>query len=1636
MKKILAAICALAVLVGVAVFSIPKAEATENTYQVGYARVDVNPYIDPTLTGDALVATSNIMQLPLRGSGDVWNRLSTKGLMDDDGDGVITSNDGLKATCMAITDANGKTVLLINIDLIGGTLINKVNAAIVERVAAAIASGELENVDLAKEAIYYGGTHTHSAPDSTVYVAAGKTGTNNDGVDLSVVNENLGIWIDRTIENVTEAAVMALKDRAAATVTKDQLAVSDATSEAVEGKTLTMTRHYVNGEDGSVAGDNFNDRGSNPTQVTDADDNIYLMKFSFADSSKLPIILTSFRGHPSLNNSDSYAGADNNCISSDYINAYRKSLEFGVDVTIEKDLGVGYVEDWTYGTTQKYRMIYFNGTGGNTNPRGYEVLRDENGNALTYGTSNTVIRAYTWIDLSASKGGNTRANSVGTVLGVLAQECLNDGKNQSDVRYGEIKTMQKKYTASRKTVGISEFTYNAGVAYQASDALYDAALAAYNTANSKFSTYKTAYNDYANAGILAFLYKSKMESALKEYNTANATLNEKLAAYEEYMTANFTNTATQASTSTVNGNKGPTKPLQTHPMIYKENGETYAIGSRFHASNLVSMWNAKLNIPKTGDTTVTLNAFMLGEDLAFVVVPGEPFDYYFKEYGVYTPENNLWNILNDDSSYGKPIVLGYTNGALGYFPNYEAYFYNEGRTDKSIGSYETQNNTKEAGHGEQMIYEFDSMLATLNATERTAYCEHCKKDVTWTPYLLKTTLNAGHYYMAADYSGAQVRIADNEQVCFDLNGHTFSGVDARAFYLETNTTTTLSIMDSSAGQTGVVKAAGGNVGAPNGYGGKTAFVGKKAVLNLYSGTLTGSDLGTHSVYAGGVLFVRGTFNMYGGTLKGSTVSSFTGQYLKSGVPTDSERTASGGAIESSGTLNLYGGSIISGQAQLITGTVIGSDELGYAYTQTTESIEIADPCVSILAGGVVKLGGDAVVDNLYFADGLSAKFTVEGEYTGAAELTYPESVTLERNTDVGNVKADTAGNAGDVSAADITFTALEGMYAAVKDANLVVAEVPYTYSYCNACQAEVQRKPMADVDFDVYSTVNGSAKTMPAGHYILTENVETVQKQLNGDGLNPGIFCIDLAGHTFTGATRAFYVYDDAVLNIVDSVGGGIVEGKCGSATGGGVLYSQGSAVVNLYAGTVRHNNEVSDTVLNGGCVRINGGTFNMYGGKLEGLNVTDKGGTIYVSARTANSVTTYGSCNIYGGQVTAGYAAAGGDCIYLVNKCTVTLAGDANVADIYFAGAPADALTVDTTKAAFTGSAQLTCATQPAVGATVGTCTGTKGMADGTITIANSEMFVGVESGKLIAKVNVVDPKNVALMVGETVIAGYDTLAEAVADYTFDSTQGNYIKLYTDIAESVTISGETYLNLNGFYVSGTVTVADGAALYCMDSQTDDYTIDDEFAYGMLTKVVCEGTGVVDGIPEASDVAVDGYLKITEKAGMSFHRVNLRITAMSLRASNVGVYYTCGFMGDEIVAENVISYGTVLSVYDIPDAENMQMVCAYTAFDSFNPGAAGNSVNGTLLQGIMKTTNTAEINQRNAELTVYGRAYIETADGYAFGTAVTRSLQELVQDVDTVWSNLTDVQKQGVLDMYETYQSVMTTWEIPNIKAE
>ena len=252
-------------------------------------------------------------------------------------------------------------------------------------------------------------------------------------------------------------------------------------------------------------------------------------------------------------------------------------------------------------------------------------------------------------------------------------------------------------------------------------------------------------------------------------------------------------------------------------------------------------------------------------------------------------------------------------------------------------------------------------------------------------------------------------------------------------------------------------------------------------------------------------------------------------------------------------------------------------------------------------------------------------------------------------------------------------------------------------------------------------------------------------------------------------------------------------------------------------------------------------------------------------------------------------------------------------------------------------------------------------------------------------------------------------------AAFAAEETAGTETIVLEADASNVTVNRDTIIDLNGHNLDG-VTVT-GGTLYCMDSQTADYTVADG-VYGHLTNV----TGNVE--------AAEGYLQV----GDSFHAVNLDIYAMTLRASDVGVYYKSNFAADEVVAEQVESFGVALSVVTAPNADNLDPYCGYSVFTGFEAGEGANATGtSTLLKGIMKAANGDNKNAKNAAMPIYGRAYIKTAEGYIFGETVGRSLQEQVEAIDPVWDDLKAGQKAPLLSMLEGFGTAMDSWNIPNI---
>ena len=197
----------------------------------------------------------------------------------------------------------------------------------------------------------------------------------------------------------------------------------------------------------------------------------------------------------------------------------------------------------------------------------------------------------------------------------------------------------------------------------------------------------------------------------------------------------------------------------------------------------------------------------------------------------------------------------------------------------------------------------------------------------------------------------------------------------------------------------------------------------------------------------------------------------------------------------------------------------------------------------------------------------------------------------------------------------------------------------------------------------------------------------------------------------------------------------------------------------------------------------------------------------------------------------------------------------------------------------------------------------------------------------------------------------------------------GTELILHGEIEEDINIDKSITLDLNGNSIIGSMTVTRDCILAVKDSQTDDYTVRDEAGYGKLMHI------------SGNVIAASGYLKITQEDGISFHRINLALTTVTLRPEEAGIYYSGGIYGDEIVADNVDVFGIALRLDKSPDAAYMRTSSAFSRYNAFSAGADGNTASGTLLKNVMRKGRPTSENKSNPQRKIFGTPYIHTTDG-------------------------------------------------------
>lgn len=275
MKKIISILLAFCLLLALTACSGSTAATEEKGFRVGFGRADMTP----------------TYSVPLGGYGNSTMRMS-QGFLDY-----------LYATCIAITDENDTTLLLITLD----------STATYTNMVAPVMEAVTKATGVPAERIAMNSTHVHSGPDMSY------------GSDPTIQK-----YIPELAEKVAKAAADAMADR------------SPATMETAKGASnnLSFVRHYTT-TSGQLFSDNMTLQGEMTGHHHEPDNEIQLIVFRRAAEDKKDIVAMNWQAHIKFDSTaETTEGmAGRSMLTSDGVGAFRRYVEENSDYLLAFYLG-------------------------------------------------------------------------------------------------------------------------------------------------------------------------------------------------------------------------------------------------------------------------------------------------------------------------------------------------------------------------------------------------------------------------------------------------------------------------------------------------------------------------------------------------------------------------------------------------------------------------------------------------------------------------------------------------------------------------------------------------------------------------------------------------------------------------------------------------------------------------------------------------------------------------------------------------------------------------------------------------------------------------------------------------------------------------------------------------------------------------------------------------------------------------------------------------------------------------------------------------------------------------------------------------------------------------------------------------
>ena len=935
--------------------------------------------------------------------------------------------------------------------------------------------------------------------------------------------------------------------------------------------------------------------------------------------------------------------------------------------------------------------------------------------------------------------------------------------------------------------------------------------------------------------------------------------------------------------------------------------------------------------------------------------------------------------------------------------------------------------------GKQVAADAAKMTFPTDGSECSATCPVCGTNATWLP-LTPEVVEAGfttaeantHYYLTGSAESATAKItmfnSSTYTSCVHLNGKDITSTGAVAIEGKAGK---LNIMGS-----GTVKGAGvaDEYSSP-----ATVVMANKGSVNLYGGTYEKYDTSAATNTAG-IGWGGGTIAVYdGATVKAGTSGSAV--YIDSSLGV------------ANATLNVYGGMIVGGNASTVNTKVVADD---------VERKLTINMYAGIIKNGNGTNGGNFNIQkNVTF--NMSGGEVTGGTATNGGNVCVEEGGTfnmsggkLTGGVSTGKTLSNGVGDGGGnvylykSAVMNMYDGAISGGKANISGGNVHIGQSAEFNMYDGTITLGT-----ANLSSTNYLTGGGNVFVSRSAKFNMSDGTISYGSANKGGNI---------------GTTRS------ATLNLY----GGIIEYGTSKADGGNIFSNSYSAsnrvTINLknviirngtttttsgYGGnlglTVADLNIGAGTLISdgtaakrGGNIRLNNGTIVMTGGKITNGTASDSGyDEIHLECTSSSSKSvmymlggTIESKELEDGSIRVNDNSEfylGGNATIVNNnsdnyEIRIYKSSDGTTGKLFVCNGWSGSATVH--DSAISWSA----------GATIST--------DKIQVVTLDENRNKTAGGRFTGKLLHIATGSILMSSGDangTVVAGGMAVVDKDGKVTMTNdpltlwATGEYafIRMFSNYTVDVT-GKNLWIDLNGL----TLTVTGSGSVNVLDTSGDAF------------KTPTGSVAVVEGITIPRNVdAPNGnrYLAVEKSGKLTFHRLDIRVSSVSLRPSAAGIYYRATYNCDETLAAMVNTYGVVLSVYGMPgvDFKTSDLKCAYTvSAEQFKSGVIANS--GSVF-GIMKDTREADLNRQCGEVKIYANPYIQIGTDYYMGDdenagktvkdesfdGIALSLHDVMDALEEKYEELSVTTRRSVDKFYQTWQSKgMGTWKYENIGTE